>query len=94
MVRRVLVIDIKAVQTVVLQQSDSRLHKIKACLGVDNDRVERGRVSPTSDREEDLEMSILLLEFIDGFEVAIKVVPDIIPGVAGVVYIFVRPNVG
>lgn len=39
-------------------------------------------------------MSVLLLEFMDGFEVAIKVVPDVIPGVARVVDILVRPNVG
>lgn len=39
-------------------------------------------------------MSILLLEVINGFKVAIKIVPNVIPRVARVVYIFVRPNVG
>lgn len=39
-------------------------------------------------------MSVLLLEFIDGFEVAMKIVPDVIPRVARVVDILVRPNVG
>lgn len=63
-------------------------------MGIDDDGMERGRVGPASDREEDFEMSILLLEFKDGFEVAIEVVPAFIPGVAGIVDIFVRPDVG
>lgn len=93
MIRGILVVNVKAVETVVFQQSNSRLYKVVACVGVGDDRVERGRVGPTADREEHLEMSVLLLEFIDGFEIAIKVVPDIIPGVTGVVDIFVRPNI-
>ena len=56
--------------------------------------MERGRIGPTSDGEENLEMSVLLLEFIDCFEVAIEIVAGFIPGIAGVVYVFVRPSVG
>lgn len=55
--------------------------------------MERGRVSPASDGEEHLEVPVLLLESVDGFEVAIKVVSGFVPGIAGVVYIFVRPNI-
>lgn len=36
-------------------------------------------------------MSILLFQFIDGLEISVEVVPDIIPRIARVVNIFVRP---
>lgn len=39
-------------------------------------------------------MPIIFLEFIQCFEIAVEIVANVIPGVARIVYLLVRPGVG
>lgn len=39
-------------------------------------------------------MTIGFLEFVDGFEIAIEVVANVVPGVSWVVYVFISPDIG
>jgi hypothetical protein len=55
--------------------------------------VEGRRICPTTDREKYFEMTILLLEIIDGFEIAIEIFALVIPGVTGIVYVLIGPYV-
>lgn len=56
--------------------------------------MERVGVCPSSNAEEDLQMTVLLLQLVDGFEVAVEICADVIPGVTGVVNVLVCPRVG
>lgn len=56
--------------------------------------MERRRVGPSSYTEENFEVTIGFLEFVDGFEIAIEVVANVVPGVSWVVYVFISPDIG
>jgi len=60
---------------------------------IDHDRVHGRRISPPPNTEEDLEVSILLLQLVDCFEVTIEVGTDVIPRVPGIVDILVGPRI-
>lgn len=56
--------------------------------------MDRGGVRPSPDAEQNLKLTVLLLEVINGLEVAVEVVTDVIPGIAGVMDVLVRPQIG
>ena len=51
------------------------------------------RIRPATYGKEHFEVTILLLEIIYGFEIAVEIFALVIPRVTGVVYILVGPNV-
>lgn len=56
--------------------------------------MEIGRVRPSTDGQECLEMSVFFLQLVKCFEVAVEVLAGLIPGVARIVDVRVRPRVG
>jgi len=50
-------------------------------------------IRPPSNGEQHFDVTVLFLEVVDCFEVAVEVVPDIIPRVAGIVDVLVRPRI-
>ena len=50
-------------------------------------------IRPPSDGEQYFDVTVLFLKVVDCFEVAVEVVPDIIPRVAGIVDVLVRPRI-
>lgn len=55
--------------------------------------MEGRRVRPASDGQEDLEVAVLLLQLVDGLEVAVQVLARVAPRVPGVMDLLVRPGV-
>lgn len=94
LVLRVLVVDIEPIEAVIFEQPNGGCDKLRPQSGVDDDRVEMRGVGPTSNGEDDLEVTVLLLEFIDRLEVSIKVLAAIAPGIPGVMNVGIGPRVG
>jgi hypothetical protein len=69
------------------------MHKPRSMRRRDDDRVERGRIRPSANRQQELEVAILLLQKIDLLKVAIEVVADVVPRVALVVDVLVCPDI-
>ena len=88
---RILVVNIEAVQPIIFQYFDGRLDEFSPSSWVDDDRMEGRGVGPPSDTEQNFEMPMLLLEFVNGLEVAIKIGADVIPGVSGIMDVLVCP---
>lgn len=93
-IRRILIIDIQAIQAIVFQQFDGRFHKPGSKQRRHNDGVERRGVCPTSDAEQHLQVSVRLFEIVNGFEVSVQVVAAVVPRVTRVMYVLVSPYVG
>lgn len=91
---RVLVIHIQPIQPVILQYPHRALHKHRPFLRAHHDRVHRRGIRPPADADQDFEVAVLLLEEVYGFEVPVEVRGGLVPGVAGVVDVFVGPGVG
>lgn len=89
----ILIIDIQAIQAIILQQLHAALDELCPPRRVHDDGVERRRVRPSADGEQELEVAVGLLEEVYGLEVAVEVGPHVVPGVAGVVDVRVRPGV-
>lgn len=93
-VRRVLVINVGSIKTIILNYLDHRLHKIGSKSRIDDDRVERRRIGPATDRKQHFEVPVLFLQIVDGLEVAVEVrTSGVIPRVVRIVYILVGPEV-
>lgn len=50
-------------------------------------------IGPAANGEQHFKVTILLLEVIEGFEIAIQIFALVIPRITRVMYILVRPNV-
>jgi hypothetical protein len=87
---RVLVINVQPIQSIVFQQLDRGFDK-PGPEGWGHNYVKHRRIRPASDREKNLKMAVLFLKQIELLEVSIEVVADIVPGVTGVVNVFVGP---
>ena len=75
----VLVVDVETVKPKVFEQPDGRRHELGAQGRIDDYGMEARRVGPAADREEDLEVAVLLLEVVDRLEVAVQVLALVIP---------------
>lgn len=93
-VLRVFVVDVETIEAVIFKQPNGGRDKLGPQSGVDDDWVELRGVGPASDGEDDLEMTVLLLELVDRFEVSVKVLAAIVPGITGVMNVGISPWVG
>lgn len=95
-VLRILEIDVETVERVILDESDCRLDKARSPLG-GRDRAGEAavlRVGPASDREEDFEVPMGLLEAVERLEVAVQVrSAEFVPRVVAVVNLVSKSRV-
>lgn len=87
-------VDIQPIKPEVLHQIDSRRRKLLSTRISAQRASKVARVSPASNREEDLEIPVLLLQQEELLDASIHVVADIVPRVAGEVLLDVRPGIG
>lgn len=55
---------------------------------------EIGRVSPATDRKQDLQLAVLLLEQEKLLDTSVRIVTDVIPRICRVMLLNIRPRVG
>lgn len=55
--------------------------------------MERGRISPTANRDQGFQMPVLFLELVESFEVSVEILSIIVPRVTRVVDLLVCPRV-
>lgn len=78
----------------IFKQPDGGGHKLGPQSGVDDDWVEMRGVGPASNGEDDLQVTMLLLELVDRFEVSVEVLAAIAPRITGVMNVGISPWVG
>ena len=82
------------IESKISDQFNCSLSKLSAASISASGLSEIGRVGPTANGEQDLQLPILLLEQKQLLNTAIDIGTDVIPGVCGVVLLNVRPGVG
>lgn len=55
--------------------------------------MERWRVGPSADGENKLEVSVLLLQFVDCLEVSVQILPTVVPRIPRVVNFLIGPGI-
>lgn len=87
-------INIQPVKSQVLQQLHRSLRKILPSSIGTSRRRKVGRIGPPANRQEDLEVTVLLFQKIQLLDTTVDIVAGIRPGVTGVMFLNVGPRVG
>ena len=90
----VLPIDVKTIEGKILEQGDSALSKLLPAFWGGSWHWEVGTVSPTANRQEDLQVAVALLVDVQLLQTAVEVVASVVPGVSRPVLVGVCPAVG
>ena len=56
--------------------------------------MERGRVRPATNRKQNLQMPVMLLQVVNGLEIAVQVLALVVPRVTRIVDLLIGPCVG
>lgn len=81
------------IEDMVLQQLHRSLRKVLPSSVGTSRRSKVGRVGPPANGQENLEVTVLLLQEIQLFDTAIDIVASIRPGVTGVMFLNISPRV-